>query len=60
MTNILRKVLSFRNMQKPPELNALEDDDTLVNMQEPEDEEMVVLPNFAQAGITDHTMILKE
>ena len=60
MANILRKVLSFGNVQEPPAPVILEDEDTLVDVQEPEDEEMEVLPDFAQAGITDHTMILKE
>ena len=60
MANILRKVLSFGNMQKSPAPNMLEDENTLVEIQEPKDEEMEVLPDFAHAGITDHTMILKE
>lgn len=67
MKNLLGKMMSIRNLREavPPMIHPAaptetEDEDNQVVMQEPETEEMQPIPNFAEAGITDHNKILEE
>lgn len=60
MTNILRKVMSIRNLNETASPPDLEDEDTVVDMEEPNDVGSIAIPNFAEEGVTDHTEILVE
>ena len=51
---------SFGSFREAAASTDLEDEDTLVDMQEPEAEETEPIPNFAEAGITNLTKIVKE
>ena len=59
MAGILRRVLSRREIVKAPPSPPFEDEDTLIDEQEPEavKEEPFT---FAERGITDHATILLE
>ena len=60
MTSILKKVLSLRDVREATVAIKYEGDPTPMVMQEAETEETTPIPNFAEAGITDHTAILEE
>ena len=70
MANFLKRVMSFSNLAEAPVPPIPEDEDTLVNMsdpeepesehEEPESENEEPIPNFAEAGITDPTTISYE
>ena len=63
MTSILKKVLSLRDVRQATVAikYAADATTTPMAMQEgSEADEMAPIPNFAEAGITDHTAILEE
>ena len=59
MAGILRRVMSRRETMKAPPSPPSEDEETLIDAQEPEVVEKEP-PTFAERGITDHATILLE
>ena len=63
MANIFRRAMSFGNLREvaaPSPLIITDDDETVVDVQDEEVEEMDPIPNFEDEGITDPTTILEE
>lgn len=65
MTNILKRMLSLGDVRvgnvreaNPP--TNLEEEDTIVDVQELEAAKTEPVPNFAEAGIPSHSEIVKE
>ena len=52
--------MSIRNLSETASPPDLEDEDTVVDMEEPNDVGSIAIPNFAEEGVTDHTEILVE
>ena len=60
MAGILRRVMSRRESMRAPPSPPFEDEDTLIDAQEPEAVEKEPIHTFAERGITDHATILLE